>query len=122
MLPSQLASLILHRLIGLYFPKTYKLINASDVVIGKAGYSTIAELYQAGVPFGYISRSNFREAQPLREFICREMNGIEISEEAYLQNRWGEALPALLEIPRIKRTEPNGADQIAQFIHSLLEL
>ncbi len=97
------------------------LIGASDVVIGKAGYSTIAEIYHAGTPFGFISRSNFREAQPLRDFIRREMNGMEISEEAYLQNRWGKALPALLEIPRIKRTVPNGANQIAQFIRSLLE-
>lgn len=97
------------------------LINASDVVIGKAGYSTISEIYHAGIPFGFISRSNFREAQPLADFIRREMNGFEVSEETYLQNRWGEMLPVLLEIPRIKRTTPNGCEQIAQFIYSLLK-
>jgi len=96
------------------------LISASDVVMGKAGYSTIAEIYHAGTPFGFVSRSDFREAQPLADFIRREMNGFEISEEIYLQQRWGDALPALLEIPRIKRTAPNGADQIAQFICALL--
>jgi hypothetical protein len=31
------------------------LVNACDAVIGKAGYSTVAEVYYAGVPFGYIS-------------------------------------------------------------------
>jgi UDP:flavonoid glycosyltransferase YjiC (YdhE family) len=40
----------------LYHPD---LVNASDAVIGKIGYGTLAEVYWAGVPFGYISRPNF---------------------------------------------------------------
>jgi UDP:flavonoid glycosyltransferase YjiC (YdhE family) len=34
------------------------LVNACDAVIGKVGYSTLAEVYHAGVPFGYVARSN----------------------------------------------------------------
>jgi hypothetical protein len=41
------------------------LVNACDAVIGKAGYSTVAEVYHAGVPFGYIARPRFRESQVL---------------------------------------------------------
>ena len=37
------------------------LVNACDVVIGKNGYSTVSEVYHAGVPFGFVSRPNFRE-------------------------------------------------------------
>ncbi|MCC6148190.1 MAG: hypothetical protein IT308_11560 [Anaerolineaceae bacterium] len=97
------------------------LINASDVVIGKAGYSTIAEVYHAGIPFGYISRSNFREAPPMEYFIQQNIQAIGISEDSYRKNQWVKILPALLAAPRIKRSVPNGADQIADFIGPLIE-
>ena len=45
------------------------LVNASDAVIGKVGYSTLAEVYHAGTPFGYISRNTFRESMKLLSFI-----------------------------------------------------
>ena len=37
------------------------LINAADAVIGKAGYSTIAEIYQSQVRFGYFVREDYPE-------------------------------------------------------------
>ncbi len=36
------------------------LVNASDAVIGKVGYSTLAEVFHAGVPYGFITRSEFQ--------------------------------------------------------------
>lgn len=98
------------------------LIRAADIIIGKAGYSTIAEVYQAGKPFGFISRPGFRESAPLREFIQREIKGIEIPEKAYRQNEWLEMLPALRDMPLMARQTPNGADQIAAFVISTLNL
>ncbi|MGE5839736.1 MAG: hypothetical protein ACM34H_07355, partial [Deltaproteobacteria bacterium] len=32
------------------------LVQASDALIGKVGYSTLSEVYWAGIPFGYIAR------------------------------------------------------------------
>jgi len=51
---------------ALYHPN---LIAASDAVVGKLGYSTVAETYHAGVPFGYVPRAGFRESPVMAEFV-----------------------------------------------------
>ena len=97
------------------------LVNASDAVIGKAGYSTVAEAYRAGVPFGFVSREKFREAKTMARFIETQMRGIEISPDEFESGQWLARLDDLLALPRVARREPNGATQIAQFIHNVLE-
>jgi UDP:flavonoid glycosyltransferase YjiC (YdhE family) len=97
------------------------LIRASDVVIGKAGYSTIAEVYHAGIPFGYISKPHFREAPILEKFIKQYMTGRPIHEKEFYDGSWGNYLPELLSLTSQKPSHPNGADQIADFIFDILE-
>jgi hypothetical protein len=97
------------------------LINASDAVIGKVGYSTLAEVYHAGVPFGYITRPWFRESEALAGFIEREMNGIAIEETGFENGDWLSVLPDLLALPRIGRRGLNGAEQVARFVWKLLK-
>jgi uncharacterized protein (TIGR00661 family) len=92
------------------------LIHACDAVISKAGYSTIAEAYYAGIPFGYVSRSQFRESPLLSAFIQAKMQGIEIDNALFQTGAWIDLLPNLLSLPRIRRNEANGADQIADWI------
>jgi hypothetical protein len=98
------------------------LITASDVIIGKTGYSTVAETYHSGAPFGFVSRPHFRESSVLSEFVRNEMGGIEISPQAFYNGEWVNILPKLLEIPRFQNRKPNGAGQIAEYIlaHCLL--
>ena len=95
------------------------LLNACDAVVGKCGYSTLAEAYQAGIPFGYIPRARFRESDVMSAFIRKEMRGFEIPEAEFQDGRWLAALPDLLALPRITRSEPNGAIEIARFIAGL---
>ena len=97
------------------------LVNASDAVIGKVGYSTLAEVYYAGVPFGYVARSRFRESQKLVSFIESKMPGLPISGDQFYSGGWLPSLPDLLALPRIHRTDPRGAEQIARFIHNLIK-
>lgn len=97
------------------------LVNASDAVLGKLGYSTLAEVYHAGVPFGYISRPNFRESERLAAYIEREMSGIAIQEADFLTGNWVSQLPKLLTLQRTQRKGPNGSDQIATYIYELLK-
>lgn len=92
------------------------LVHAANAIIGKAGYSTIAETYLADVPFGYILRSNFRESALLGEYIQQELNGFEIDEHAFKGQNWAACIPSLLKLKTPKRDRPNGADQIASFI------
>jgi hypothetical protein len=102
---------------GFYHPD---LINAADVVIGKAGYSTVAEVYQAGVPFGYVARSNFRESEALVAYIKTKMSGLAIPETAFRDGRWLSALPELLAMPRTLRPEISNAGRVARFILQLM--
>ncbi|MBI5034913.1 MAG: hypothetical protein HZB51_30680 [Chloroflexi bacterium] len=91
------------------------LMNASDAVIGKAGYSTVAEAYHAGIPFGHVQREKFREAVTMEKFIRKQMHGIEIPASEFQNGEWFSTLSDLLDLPRIHRRERNGAEQIAEF-------
>jgi len=94
------------------------LVRASDAVIGKVGYSTLAEIYHAGVPFGYIRRAHFRESDILVSFIKNEMHGLPIHEKTYYTGEWVTyLLPQLLELPKIHRRDGNGARVVAEFIY-----
>ena len=85
------------------------------------GYGTLAEVYHAGVPFGYIARERFRESKTLVSYINEKMKGFEIDEKAFYQGNWIPKLPELQAMPRLIRNTPNGATQIAHFIDNLLE-
>jgi hypothetical protein len=95
------------------------LLNACDAVVGKVGYSTMAEAYHAGIPFGYVQRTRLRESPVLADFIQAEMRGLDIPAAHFEDGRWLTSLPDLLAMPRLKRTEPNGAVQVAQFMVGL---
>jgi UDP-N-acetylglucosamine:LPS N-acetylglucosamine transferase len=97
------------------------LVNAADVVIGKAGYSTIAEVYQAGVPFGYVPRPNFREMPPLIAFIEKEMSGMCIDADDFLAGKWLRKARQLLDFPRTQRPDGDGSRQAASMITQLLK-
>jgi UDP-N-acetylglucosamine:LPS N-acetylglucosamine transferase len=96
------------------------LINAADAVIGKVGYSTIAEIYQAGVPFGYSARTHYREMKPLVDFVENHMSGLPVAEIEFQNGSFTDCIEELLHMPRAQSHRPNGADQIADFIASLL--
>jgi UDP-N-acetylglucosamine:LPS N-acetylglucosamine transferase len=97
------------------------LVNTADAVVGKAGYSTIAEVYQAGVPFGYVPRSNFRETDKLVAFIEKEMKGICIGDEEFKAGNWLGKVTRLLNFSRTKRHNPNGSHQAAGMIRDILK-
>jgi hypothetical protein len=97
------------------------LVRSANVVIGKVGYSTIAEVYQAGVPFGYFSRPENPEMPPLLEFLKENIQGIHFTDSDYQTGAWLDHLEALLSMPHIDRPrEPNGADQCADAIAQLV--
>ncbi|HVN52934.1 MAG TPA: hypothetical protein VMT46_01295 [Anaerolineaceae bacterium] len=96
------------------------LVNASDAVIGKAGYSTIAEVYRAGIPFGFISRENFPESASLEKFIRDEIPGVPIALARFDSGDWLSDLDQILSLPRVECSSPNGADQISDFLLPLL--
>lgn len=100
---------------GMYHPD---LVAAADLVVAKAGYSTIAEVHQARVPMAFISRPDFPESAVLGPFVREQMGGCEISEKDFMTGRWLRQLPELLHLKAPSTSSPNGADQIADFIRS----
>lgn len=89
------------------------LIAACDLVIGKLGYSTFAEVYHAGVPFAYIPRDNFRESVAIEAFILEHMPARAMRERDFLSGAWLDHLDDLLQLKPQPRPRHNGADQIA---------
>jgi hypothetical protein len=96
------------------------LINSANAVISKAGYSTIAEAYYAGIPFGYVSRDQFRESPILSAFIQQKMQGFEINGETFQTGDWIHSVSNLLELGCRKPESENGADQAAKLIVNFL--
>ncbi len=92
------------------------LVNAADAVVGKVGYSTLAEVYHAGVPYGFIPRTNFRESPVFESYIQSKMEGIRIDEKDFFSGAWLKQLLELLALPKLSRNEPNGADVAAEYI------
>lgn len=95
------------------------LVAASDAVVGKVGYSTISEVYWAGVPFAYISRPAFRESAPLVDYIRQNISGFELTQAEFENGDWQLRIGSLLEFPKVIRSGENGADQIVNYLASI---
>ena len=94
------------------------LVAAADIVVGKVGYSTLAEVYQAGSVFAYISRPYFPEAEVLCKFAAEHMASKQITREAFYSGRWAEELDDLIALKgqAFFPVQENGAEHIADFL------
>ena len=97
------------------------LITAADAVIGKAGYSTIAEIYHGQVRFGYFVREDYPEMQALVNFLQHNTDGFSLSAQDYMSGDWLCELENLLAVQPARRQQTlNGSLQTAQVISELL--
>jgi hypothetical protein len=95
------------------------LVAASDAVVGKLGYSTFAEAWSAGVPYGFIPRERFPESAVLGELAASRGAGCAVPAAA-LSGRVWEWLDELLAIPRRPPVDPRGDDEAAGILDSWL--
>lgn len=100
---------------GYFFPD---LIQASDGVVGKVGYGTVAEVWAAQKPFIAIYREHFRESLPIRKFINENILGFELSNQEFNQGEWLNQIDNLLNIKekRAAISVVNGSDQAVKNI------
>jgi len=96
------------------------LVQAADLVIGKAGYSTIAEVYASGTPFGYFVRQDYPEMTPLVAFLEREVEGKALVPNQFANGLWLDQLPELLALGRQSTPPAQGAMQCAELIRNSL--
>jgi hypothetical protein len=92
------------------------LVAASDVVVGKLGYSTIAEAYNGGAAFGYLTRDRFRESPPLEQFVREHMPSVKLEESALVSDDWVGRIAPLFGATRTPRNACAAADAIAEYL------
>ena len=98
------------------------LVHSADLVIGKAGYSTLSEVFHAGTRFAYFCRQNNPEMAALVTFLNHTVPGVELDMKTYAHACWLQQLPDLLSLPQADRTGMNnGAEPTADAISSLLQ-
>jgi hypothetical protein len=116
-MPAQKLGNVIFLDVNTYMPDV---LAACDAVVSKAGYSTLAEVYYAGIPFGYITRQHFEETRILEEFIRSEMQGMKIDEADLYSGAFVRSMDELLSLPCIKRDSVlHGAQLAAQYITNL---
>jgi UDP:flavonoid glycosyltransferase YjiC (YdhE family) len=111
--------LFLERDSGYYHPD---LVGGMDAVIGKAGYSTLSEVYRAGLPFACVLRPGFRESEVLESYVKTAMTGFCMSPAEFSGGLWLDRLDELLALPHNPSPSVNGAELIADFVLSKLQV
>lgn len=89
------------------------LVAAADVVVGKAGYSTVAETVSAGTRYAIVERRGFAETAVLTRFARDRLPSIELSTAEYESGDWLNRLPELLARERAAPYPAQGADRAA---------
>ena len=97
------------------------MVHAADFIIGKAGYSTIAEVCSSGAAYGYISRENFRESDVTNAFLQKRRNTLEIAMDRFEAFTLDDEIEKLLELGKIEPQPVNGSDIAADFILQKLQ-
>lgn len=92
------------------------LVNASDLVIGKLGYSTIAEVFSLNKPFLFIGRERFRESKILEKFVRGHLIADEVDQASIFTFEMIEKIQNSFLKSKIIKPTINGADQIAETI------
>lgn len=105
----------------IYLPHNHQfyhpdLVNISKLLIGKVGYSTIAEVYSLRKPFMYIGRENFPESKILEKFITSTIVSKATRLEKFFSDEWFEDIENLIQTIVEPKPIVNGADQVVRII------
>ncbi|MBZ0113374.1 MAG: hypothetical protein K8J08_13005 [Thermoanaerobaculia bacterium] len=107
--------LLLPRHSPIYHPD---LVASASGVLGKLGYSTVAEVWSSGTPFAFLSRPQFPESPFLEEFVDRECRGVRVEPQQLTQGSLVETIKELLSLPRGKSRRLGGTPDLAARIRS----
>jgi hypothetical protein len=85
------------------------LVGAAEVLVGKLGYSTVAEAWHAGARYLYLRRPAFRESPVLERFVQEALPSAAIAPGDLASGAWLEQLSAMLANPRAQTRPALGA-------------
>jgi hypothetical protein len=92
------------------------LVFASDLVVGKLGYSTVAEAFAAGSAFAFIARPRFPESRVLAQFVRAHLRSEEINADDFAGGRWFDRIAHLLDNEKRQPGIASGAEEAAAAI------
>jgi hypothetical protein len=98
------------------------LVAAADLVVGKTGYSTVAEALQGNTAYAYLGRSDFRESEVLEAFLDRHLLSWKITPQHLASGQWFDLLSLLPTNDHPMLRSLGGADQVAQYLLNLLNV
>jgi hypothetical protein len=101
------------RWLGFHHPD---LAAAADAVVGKIGYSTLAETCRARIPYGFVPRDGFRESAVLARWLLARGRGVRIGAAAFASGEWVTHVPDLLALGRPPERFRDGAGEAARLI------
>lgn len=92
------------------------LLASSNALICKPGYGSFTEAASSGVPVLYVNRPDWPEAPALIEWL--QQNGLcrEVSRQDMEQGTIADALADIWNAPRPKPFNPEGAQQVAEWL------
>jgi hypothetical protein len=97
------------------------LVNACDAVLGKPGYSTVAEVFAHGARFLHLPREDFREIPVLLAALAKRGGSATLARADFESGRWRAALDALFAEPApAPDPSANGAEVAAEAILAAL--
>ena len=88
---------------GPYHPD---LVAASDLVVAKLGYSTVAEVYHAGTSFAYLRRPTFPESPILEAFVEEHIPSAPLPDDWLDNSATARVIEDLLGAARSSRNSP----------------
>lgn len=92
------------------------LVAAADVVVGKLGYSTVAETVAAGSRILYVPRPGFRESAVLERYVGERLSVAAMAAAELESGAWVARLPEILARPRPAADGRSGAAVAADLI------
>jgi len=96
------------------------LVHACDAVVGKLGYSTVAEVYAARVPLAYVQRPTFRESSSLAAFVSTHIPALPLHAADVTDGTWLARAPELLRQPKGVGPRASGAAEAARIVDRLV--
>jgi len=92
------------------------LVAASDAVVSKLGYSTVAEAYCGASALAYVERSRFPESPVLARWVEANMVAAKIEKDDLESGAWLEVVDELFTAPPKNSDRQNGATEAAEII------
>ena len=102
---------------GVFHPD---LVHASDLVVGKLGYSLVAEAFTAGAAFAFVPRPKFPESAVLESFVHAHLTVGKITEKGFRNAKWLEQVEHLLDPGQRRPGRADGSGMAARAILDFL--